>query len=197
MLFRLILPLLFFSTAALAECPKSLSEESGLILTRNTPFFSSLYTQTQEGVREQRILVRSGKPENVSTYYPHPLAVGKRIGSNGTLHLKYSRATDSINDLPKTKDWKADVILQSNGKQIGTGSSTLSFKGHGQESIGDCQYRVWVIDSRLNLKGQPPISFMKYYSPELNLVLRSVKMDPSGKALSQVHFDLIEIKEQI
>jgi hypothetical protein len=39
----------------------------------------------------------------------------------------------------------------------------------------------------------PPIIFEQYYSPELRLVLRSVRLGPSKQPLSEVRFDRFQI----
>ncbi|MGO7035988.1 hypothetical protein ACCT19_34885, partial [Rhizobium ruizarguesonis] len=49
------------------------------------------------------------------------------------------------------------------------------------------------VNSRLELTGLPPIIFEQYYSPELRVVLRSVRLGPSNQPLSELRFDRFQI----
>lgn len=72
-------------------------------------------------------------------------------------------------------------------------TTTVTFEKWAEETIGSCSYPVWVVKGRMELQGLSPIIFEQYYSPNLNLVLRSIRLDPSGHPISEVRFDRFQI----
>ncbi|PDS74600.1 hypothetical protein [Rhizobium sp. L43] len=169
---------------AFGNCLTANETKQGVLLTREAPFYSVFYKPDGPGLTEQRLMERDGSLQPVSAVYLHPLLVEKRVSASGTHELKYANAI-ALDDLPEKKNWQSDTTLFINGKK--------SDYGWGEETIASCSYKVWAINSRLKLTELPPIIFEQYYSPELHLVLRSVRLGPSNQPLSEVRFDRFQI----
>lgn len=150
------------------------------------------YKPDGPGLTEQRLMERNHSLQPVSAVYLHPLLVEKRVSASGTHELKYANAI-ALEDLPKKKNWQSETTLFINGQKSVSGATVIRFDGWGEETIASCSYKVWAINSRLELTELPPIIFEQYYSPELRLVLRSVRLSPSNKPLSEVRFDRFQI----
>ena len=189
---RLAAIFFLLSAQSVWACPQALDRENGLILTRTDPFFSSFYRPTDQGLTEQRIMERGAGPQEVSTVYPHPLVVGKRVGRNGTLSLSYSAAVSLLDRLNETGTWQSDVVLRSGQDELGRGTATLSFLGNSTIAVGECRYDVWQVEDRFELEGREPIVFDKFYSPKLGLVLNAIRLSPNREPISTVEFDTIE-----
>ncbi len=159
-----------------------------LLLTREVPFYSVFYKPDGPGLTEQRLMERDRSLQPVSAVYLHPLLVEKRVSASGTHELKHANAI-ALDDLPQKKNWQSETTLFINGKKSVSGATIIRFDGWGEETIASCSYKVWAINSRLELTGLPPIIFEQYYSPELRVVLRSVRLGPSNRPLSEVRFD--------
>ncbi|ARM12954.1 MULTISPECIES: hypothetical protein [Rhizobium] len=177
---------------AFGNCLTANETKQGVLLTREVPFFSVFYKPDGPGLTEQKLVERNHSLQPVSAVYLHPLLVEKRVGPNGTHELKYANAI-ALDDLPQKKTWQSDTTLFLNGKKSVSGTTFIRFDGLGEEAIASCSYKVWAINSRLELTGLPPIIFEQYYSPELRLVLRSVRLGPSNQPLSEVRFDRFQI----
>lgn len=185
------------ATPALSRCPTGEDRQRGLALTHESPFQSLLYKQTSEGLTEQKLQLRGKKLEAVNAIYVHPLLVSKRINKVGTLRVSYSVGIEDIAELPKRKTWTSSVELFSNERKISNGQETLKFKGMARTEIGNCFYPVWVVHESLTLDGKEPITFEKYFSPQLNLVLRAVRLAPDGKVIADTFFDKIEAPDDL
>ena len=177
--------------AALA-CPKEMGE-TGIVLTRTSPFFSIYVSDTERGLTEQRIMVRGAAPENVSSVYPHPLVIGQRAGGDGVLSLTYAKPTSQLDRLDRIGHWTSDVVLRSGQTPVGTGKATLSFLGDATISIGTCTYDVWHVEDRLELESRAPIIFDKFYSPALGVVLKTVKLTQKREPIDMVEFNEIAV----
>ncbi|WP_233284262.1 MULTISPECIES: hypothetical protein [Agrobacterium] len=177
---------------AFGHCLTPNQTKQGVLLTREQPFFSVFYKPTQSGLTEQRLMVRRGSLEPISAEYLHPLLVTKRISAKGVQELTYSDAT-RLDDLPVKGNWRSGTTLFVNSQRTVGGTTTITFEKWAEETIGFCSYPVWVVKSRVELQGLSPIIFEQYYSPKLNLVLRSIRLDPSGHPISEVRFDWFQI----
>ena len=177
---------------AFGHCLTPNETRQGVLLTREQPFFSVFYKPTQSGLTEQRLMVRRGSLEPISAEYLHPLLVTKRISAKGVQELTYSDAT-TLDDLPLKGNWRSGTTLFLNGQKTVAGTITITFEKWAEETIGLCSYPVWVVKSRVELQGLSPIIFEQYYSANLNLVLRSIRLDPSGHPISEVRFDRFQI----
>ncbi len=177
---------------AFGHCLTPNETKQGVLLTREQPFFSVFYKPTQSGLTEQRLMVRGVSLEPISAEYLHPLLVTKRISAKGSQELTYSDVT-TLNDLPRKGNWQSDTTLFLNGQKTVAGTTTITFEKWAEETIGSCSYPVWVVNSRVELQGLAPIIFEQYYSASLNLVLRSIRLDPSGHPISEVRFDWFQI----
>ncbi|MBX5172279.1 hypothetical protein HJB84_20805 [Rhizobium sp. NZLR1b] len=177
---------------AFGNCLTANETKQGVLLTREAPFYSVFYKPDGPGLTEQRLMERDGSLQPVSAVYLHPLLVEKRVSASGMHELKYANAI-ALDDLPQKKNWQSDTTLFINGKKSVSGTTFMRFDGLGEETIASCSYKVWAINSRLELTELPPIIFEQYYSPELHLVLRSVKLGPSNQPLSEIRFDRFQI----
>ncbi|MBB3353118.1 hypothetical protein HJB79_02230 [Rhizobium lentis] len=177
---------------ALGNCLTANETKQGVLLTREEPFYSVFYKPDGPVLTEQRLMERDRSLQPASVVYLHPLLVDKRVTANGTHELKYANAI-ALDDLPEKKNWQSGTTLFINGKKSVSGTTSLRFDGFGEETIGSCSYKVWAINSRLKLAELPPIIFEQYYSPELHLVLRSVRLNPSNRPLSELRFDRFQI----
>ncbi len=142
--------------------------------------------------RSSRFCNWSASLEPISAEYLHPLLVTKRISAKGLQELTYSDVT-TLDDLPLKANWRSDTTLFLNGQKTVAGTTTITFEKWAEETIGSCSYSVWVVNSRVELQGLSPIIFEQYYSASLNLVLRSIRLDPSGHPISEVRFDRFQI----
>ncbi|MBY5610355.1 hypothetical protein [Rhizobium leguminosarum] len=177
---------------ASGNCLSAKETKQGVLLTREVPFFSAFYKPDGPGLTEQRLMERNRSLQPVSAVYLHPLLVEKRVSASGTHELKYANAI-ALDDLPQKKNWQSETKLFINGQKSVSGATIIRFDGWGEEAIASCSYKVWAVNSRLELTGLPPIIFEQYYSPELRLVLRSVRLGPSNQPLSEVRFDRFQI----
>jgi hypothetical protein len=180
------------ATPASSNCLSAKETKHGVLLTREVPFYSVFYKPDGSGLTEQRLMERNRSLQPVSAVYFHPLLVEKRVSASGTHELKYANAI-ALDDLPQKKNWQSETTLFINGQKSVSGATIIRFDGWGEETIASCSYKVWTVNSRLELTGLPPIIFEQYYSPELRLVLRSVRLGPSNQPLSEVRFDRFQI----
>lgn len=172
-------------------CPTNADVQNGVRLTRADPFFSIVQTQTPEGLAEARVMQRDGQKDAVSSLFEHPLAVIRRIGSNGTLELHYGADTMILDTLPSLDKWSTSVSLVSNGETINRGEYSVRLIDVTQAQVGNCAYDVWRIEDSLALSGSEPLRFEKSYAPDLGLVLSSIRLDAQGDPISGVLFDEI------
>ncbi|MGR9180462.1 hypothetical protein ACU8OR_33740 (plasmid) [Rhizobium leguminosarum] len=177
---------------ASSNCLNANETKQGVLLTREVPFYSVFYKPDGPGLTEQRLMERNHSLQPVSAVYLHPLLVEKRVSASGTHELKYANAI-ALDDLPQKKNWQSETTLFINGQKSASGATVIRFDGWGEETIASCSYKVWAINSRLKLTELPPIIFEQYYSPELRLILRSVRLSPSNQPLSEVRFDRFQI----
>ncbi|TBB16583.1 hypothetical protein ELH48_33885 (plasmid) [Rhizobium ruizarguesonis] len=177
---------------ASGNCLSAKETKQGVLLTREVPFYSVFYKPDGPGLTEQRLMERNRSLHPVSAVYLHPLLVEKRVSASGRHELKYANAI-ALDDLPQKKNWQSETTLFINGKKSVSGATIIRFDGWGEETIASCSYKVWAVNSRLELTGLPPIIFEQYYSPELRVVLRSVRLGPSNQPLSEVRFDRFQI----
>ncbi|ABC91425.1 hypothetical protein RHE_CH02654 [Rhizobium etli CFN 42] len=181
-----------FSVPAFGDCLTAKETKRGVLLTREAPFYSVFYKPDGPGLTEQRLMERDGSLQPVSAVYLHPLLVEKRVSASGTHELKYANAI-ALDNLPEKKNWQSGTTLFINGKKSVSGTTFIRFDGLGEETIASCSYKVWAINSRLELTELPPIIFEQYYSPELHLVLRSVRLGHSNRPLNELRFDRFQI----
>lgn len=183
-------------TAAAAQdrCPTAEDMATGIRLTRNDPLFSVVLTRTEDGIAEARVMSRGDSPEEVSTFYSHGLTVTRRIGSGGTLELRYDRDTAELDSLPGYREWSTPVMLLSDGLEANGGTYTARISGLGDATIGDCTYTVWRVQDRLELAGMQPMVFEKAFAPDLGIPLSAIQIAPDGSPVSGVFFDEIAIE---
>ncbi|MFS8183193.1 hypothetical protein ACMG4P_16765 [Pseudovibrio denitrificans] len=189
---RLSVLLFFLGTNVVAACPQEVPE-SGIKLTRTESYFSVVFKKTAAGLSEERVMMRDGKQEKVTTIYPHALVTGQRTDSRGTLALEYAQPASDVGNLSKSGRWVSDFSMKFGAKEIYRGTAKLTYLDQGKVEIGKCSYDVWRIESRLEFQGRAPTVFDKYYSPKLGLVLRAVKLTPDRETINGIVYDKIEV----
>lgn len=187
---------LMITAPALAECPSGNAKEIGLVLTHANPYLSVTYEKAAEGLIEKKVTIAAQGPRIVVSVYSHPLLVVKRTVGNEVLSLLYLSDSRDLNRLAEYKKWMSDVELLANGQNEAHGAETLEFEGKSQLSIGDCRYEVWKINEILSLVGRKPVIDTKYYSPKLNIVLRSIFRTPDGRTMTDTSYDKITLLQK-
>ncbi len=190
---RLAIVFLLFGAQSALACPQAPDPEHGLVLTRTEPFFQVVSKSTDRGWIEQRIMERGGELDRASTVYPHPLAVGERTDKNGTLSIRYSAAVSELDHLDETGLWRSDVVLLSGQNVLDRGTATRSFLGRTKFAIGWCVYDVWLVEARTVYERHQPTVFDQYYSPELGVILESIKLTPDREPITRIGFNEIEV----
>ncbi len=185
------LTLTAFADTSFSACPVPGDLKNGITVTRNNPFYSSLFEKKDTVIHEKRIMSRDGKPEHVSSTSFHPLTVYERISDKGTLTAKYDSDLSDLDSLPDRKSWVSNVSYYNDNKLIGKGTLTIIFKGAKTYTVGNCSYPVWSIETKSTINDKIFVGFKKKYSPDLEMVLMAVKLNSSGKALSSVIYDEI------
>lgn len=182
---------LIIAAPALAECPSNDIKESGVVLTRASPYFSVTYEQAEEGLTEKKVTKQGQDSRTVFSIYSHPLLVVKRTAGNEVLKLVYSRNFSDLKSLAEYKTWASQVELVVDGKNEGHGTEILTFESASKLSIGGCLYDVWKISEILSISGRKKIFDTRYYSPKLNIALRFTLKSPNGSVIADTTFDKI------
>lgn len=189
----LLIVALFVSGPLWAQCPTSADLKTGIVLERTAPLFAVTMVQRGPGIQSSRIMELDGKTETVQSYLPHPLVTGSRKGANSSLSLDYQQPTSDLDRLNRSKKWVSRFTLSANGCEIDVGETTVTYKGKAREKIGSCQYNVWVVDAKQVFQENGTGRFRRFYAPGLGVVLRSVKLDQNGQAVSEVRYNKIEV----
>ena len=174
-----------------SACPVSLEQSGTITLTRTDPYFSVVMENSRQGLKESRVMERDGQRERVTTYYGHPLITTKRTDAKGTLNLVYAKPLDDLNRLPEVRVWKSDVALKVGSRTASRGTMTVLYLGEQVEEVGDCEYDVWMAQTKLELEGASTNAFNMRFSPELGLVLRATRLDEKNYPVSYVGYDEI------
>ncbi|HSM41499.1 MAG TPA: hypothetical protein VK862_12170, partial [Afifellaceae bacterium] len=85
------------------------------------------------------------------------------------------------------------VEIYSNDRKAADGVVTLSFERTASERIGPCTYRVWIVRETMEASRGPKTGFLKFYAPDLGLVLRTIRLDADGNPISEVRYDRIGV----
>lgn len=170
--------------------------KKGVVLTRDNPFFSTLYREKDGLIEERRIMSRGKASEPVSAKYAHALLPRERLSPKGAQEIFYSGEI-RLSRLPELEVWMTNFVLRDHRKMTAEGRVQLRFLEFGNETISDCSYRVWKVRVTTIMINGAPIIFDQYYAPDLNLVLRSVTMTEGGSPISEVRFDRAEIRSRL
>jgi hypothetical protein len=168
-----------------------MAQEDTLALKRANPDLTVRYDQTTEGLTETKTTSR--RPGEVVSVYAHPLAVIRRTAGDEVLRLQYSGNLDSLDELPTLKTWISGVDLYVKDERKGDGTDKIDFVEMSKLSIGACIYDVWKVHETLTLTGQQAVIMMKYYSPDLKVVLRATALSPDGQVVGDTRYDQIEV----
>lgn len=177
--------------ASADSCPTRPDVDNGVRLTRVDPFFSVVFTATDGGLAEARVMQRGGAREQVDTTYTHALAVASRSTPNGLLAITYDADPSALNDLPAIRQWDSAVTVTLNDTPFATGSYTATVSGFGEATIGGCSYDVWRVRDQLTLDNGALLGFEKSYAPALGLVIGSIQLDRQDQPAGSVFFDEI------
>jgi hypothetical protein len=177
--------------AALADCPPPLTQGEGIVLTREEPFFESLFRATDTGLSEARILSRGGAAEAVSTTYLHPLAPQDRLANGETLTIRYGADVSGLDTLRPGESWRSDVVVARDGMIIASGAVTKTLARTDTVTLDGCPLEVWMVEDRLDLGLGDDSWFLLVYAPSLGVVVGSMKMTGAGATLDGVIYDRI------
>lgn len=172
-------------------CPTGADVDGGVRLTRLDPFFSVVFTKTENGLAEARVMQRGAAREAVDTLYSHALAVTSRSTPNGQLAIAYTADPAALDALPAIRQWDSAVTVTLDDAPFATGNYTATVTGFGQATIGTCSYDVWRVRDQLSLDNGTVLGFEKSYAPALGLVVGSVRLNRQGQPDSAVFFDEI------
>lgn len=179
------------AVSASAECPTGVDEKNGVVLTRSTPFLSSLYKAAGKGLVEFRVTEKGAVSEQVVATYLHALAPYDRVSAKNTITLQYAESVWPLDDLANLKVWRSAVTVYVDGVPTIEGTATKTFLRTEEVGVGNCHYLAWVVEDRLALGDGDGTYFLQYFAPDLGLIVRSIKMGPNGAPVSGVEFDSI------
>jgi hypothetical protein len=186
------------SSPAFAACPTGeLLDGPGIRLKREQPFLSSMFFRRHGKIEERRRQVRDGKELTVTATYLNgllPLSDFRQgDGRPVAVTTSYNLDGFGLNDLPQRGTVTLRAKLTVNQKlEDANGSLELRYLGASRIRIGECRYKVWQVRATSRL-GTHHHVFEHDYAPDLDLVIRTTRLDPkTGKPVSQVTFDRIE-----
>lgn len=191
----LLAAVLSVANPATAKCLVENDIKKGVVLTRDN-LFSTLYRENGGLIEEQRIMSRGKGLEPVSAKYVHALLPSERVSAKGRQEIFYSGEI-RLARLPELEVWKTNFILRDHRKMTAEGRVELRFLDFDKETVAECSYRVWKVRVTTTMINGVPIIFDQYYAPDLNLVLRSVRVAEDGTSMSEVRFDRAEIRSKL
>ncbi|WP_284263774.1 hypothetical protein [Roseicyclus amphidinii] len=182
------------ASAACAACPTQADLAHGIELKRNDPFLGTVWTTTDQGLTEARMTERDGEVSDVSAIYAHALAVTHRIDESGTLELVYETDPSTLDALQIGQLWHSTLRLLYDGSEIADGTVSITRLEDGEQTVGECTYRVWIVRSEQRLSGFSDTNFDYVYAPGLGLNLAAIRLDDRGDPVTGVFFDTIRAR---
>lgn len=187
-------PTIGYSQQQTDACPQSLEEGQTITLERSKSSFLSRFTKKDGKLWEEREQKKLGRKELIQSAFLHALLPESRKVSGRKLEIEFDEPAKLIKELPYQKLWLSEMTLKMNGQLVAQGVERLEYRGKKLINIGKCHYMTWVVRTITDVKGRDPIYFMKYYSPDLGLVLKSYKVNAKDSILSGVEFDRISLR---
>ena len=105
--------------------------------------------------------------------------------------MVYNRdATAQVKSLPK-RGFSVQMQTYFNGRKHEKGSTKYKFEGQGSTTVGGCTYTVWKVRTDTKLAKGSRYIWRQYYSPELDITLRSEKITESGRVVHAIGYNKI------
>ncbi len=179
---------------ATPRCPTVEDLKTGITFTRSSPLFSELVVKAGRDIKVHRIMTSKGETTEIVSSYTHPIAVEERRSSSSVLSITYSSDPKELTNLDKLENWSSDIKFFQNSELFSEGVFEVELIGTSSVTIEDCTYSTWTIETTLAFdKGGAPIRYRKEYAPDLNWVLKNIRLARSGIPISQVSYDKITI----
>jgi len=194
---RLLVALSLSVTAgtAIAASPDGDDLVDGIALYRSAPFLGSMFAENKAGqLEEWRLTSKDGDHEAVFSFTEHALLAGGRYNGETFLGFVYDADIAPLHELPVAEQWQSDIAFRVGDAEKARGVVRVQFRGTHPHKVGECEYSVWEVDVTTELSIAPVSTFRKFYSPNLGLVLGSIKLDPKGQPISAVAYDTIFLR---
>ena len=187
-----------FAPAALsaAPCPTVSDLDTGIILERTDPLFRETIRSGAAGLIAERDMDRDGTVMQVQSIFGHALAITRRRDARSDLTIEYSADLQQLDRLDQIKTLRSKTTLRINGGAPISGHTMWQFVDQTKFEIGGCTYDTWVVIETPAYDGRVSSRFQQFYAPEPGLILASVKLDPSGKPISGVTFNILRRAEE-
>ncbi|MBU2980742.1 hypothetical protein KO498_02840 [Lentibacter algarum] len=178
---------------AQSHCPTGDDMRSGIRIENTQTKFRANYSRASgEHLIEHRSNPgRGGKIVKQTTWYLNGLMPGATTRGGGMTKMVYSRdATKQVMALPK-RGFTVRLQTYFNGRKHEKGSTKYKYEGQGSTTVGGCTYPVWKVHTDTKLDNGSRFIWRQYYSPELDITLRSEKLTPSGNVVHSIGYNKI------
>ena len=92
------------------------------------------------------------------------------------------------------ENWSSNIKFYRNSELFSEGEFEAEITGVSSVSIENCIYKTWTVETTLTFdKGGAPIRYKKEYAPELNWVIKNIRLARSGIPISQTSYDKITV----
>ena len=181
---------LSLASPAMAQdrCPTGADLHSGVILRDASQDLVLRYHRLPNGgIAEHVVLANGTTSEPLTT--PHPLT---KVAGSASAPVTLSMDVDGLDRLDQTLRWSSESFISVGGVEIPNGTVTASYIGTAMHEIGDCQYRVWIVDVA-NASSLGTVYTRNHYAPELGLILKVQRLNNSGTIVSELVFSDAQI----
>lgn len=179
------------SAVSAARCPDKTDLDQGIVLTRDTPSFISVFRRDGVDLSERR----ESRGQVVHSRLSHALMTTERWeeGRDNHMALTIDVAPEEVENLRPGRQMQRDVTLRfSDGTEV-PGRVSWKMIRNTFVHIGDCRYSARQIHERMDFEDMNPIRMVQFYAPDVGLVLRSITVDADWKPLREVQFDQIAV----
>mgnify|MGYP000293293428 CR=1 FL=1 len=177
-----------------AECPNASDLDQGVVLLRNEARLTSIFTRDGGLLSE----IRQTPAQVIYARYQHPLLVSERWaeGRDDYMTAQYDVAAAELDNLRPGRRIVRDVtVTQADGAKV-AGRVTWVVERFDYVTIGNCRYSVLQYHEKLALEGYDMIRTVKFFAPDVGLVLRSIAVDVNWKAVRDLRFDQISASQR-
>lgn len=178
--------------AASQTCPQRFAPDQTIRLIRKQPEFVSTFTRKEDQIIEKRVQNHLGRKLSIEQTYLHGLLPQTLKTDRAELTFLYDDDFQDLDRLPTTKKWLSEFTLRVAGKNVAKGVFSANYRGKGKISIGKCTYEIWKVQTITEINGKEQTLFEQSYAPALGISLKALRVNPKGKVLSGVVFDMFE-----
>jgi hypothetical protein len=189
---------LFLTLAAspvLAQCPSGADLANGIRLEDQRSKTTSVFTRASPDAHliEKRRGGTAGETGVQTTWYLNGLTPGA-TDRNGYetrfVHLsdprpKLARLGNGLNQT------SVRFRIMSSGRELDTGRTTFTYEGRAQITISNCRYDALKIRTDTKLASGAHYTWRQFYAPEIDIALRSEKLNQQGRTLSANTYNTI------